>query len=294
MNPAPDRVLARVLLAALASVGFLVLTAVALLVFAAGPTQSGVRALRCLIAPMSSVDTAVHASAVAAAALIGLVILSAIRTVSRERARVAELRRATRRARSGSLSPRVHLTASEAGVLGRVDVVAATRPFAFAYGWIRPRICVSTSLVERLTEQELAAVLHHEGWHVRRRDPLRLLIVRTAAGAFAVVPPIRRLVQLYLLAVEVAADAHVVAAMGDPRWLAGALVKVTDSPLFRPAFEGHAEARIAALVGKPLPATSWRGRAAAAVLVLELVALVPLVMGSGLPLFAALWTHPVC
>lgn len=294
MSAAPDRVLAKVVLAGLAAAGFLVLAAVTLLTVAAIPEKSRARALFCLIAPVSSTDTAVHASAVVAMALIGLAVLAAARTLHRERSTVAELCRATRQARSGSPSPRLDIAASQARVLDLVDVVAADRPFAFAYGWISPRICVSTGLIDRLTEPEIAAVLHHEGWHVKRRDPLRLLLVRTIGAAFAIVPPIRRLAEFYLLAVEVAADGHVVAAMGDPRWLAGALVKATASPLATPAFEGCREARIAALVGESFPVPTWRGRVAAAVIILELIALVPFAMGSDVPLLAAVWTHPIC
>jgi len=293
MNPSPDRVLARVVLVALATGGLVLLAALTLLVFAAGPTLSGARAIRCLIAPISSLDAVVHGSAGAAAALIGSMILAGMRLVNRDRATVAELRSATSAARLGSPPPAVARAAREAAVAGRLDVVAATRPFAFAYGWVWPRVCISTGLVERLAEPELAAVLHHEGWHVRRRDPLRLLVVRTTGAAFAVVPPIRRLVHLYLVAVEIAADRHVVRVMGDPRWLAGALVKVAGSPVATPAFEGHAEARIAALVGEPMPTTRWRSRSAAAVLLLELVPLVVLLQG-GTPVLAGIWTHPYC
>lgn len=294
MSETPDRLLTKVVLAALAVAGFLVLAAVTLLSAAAIPAKSRALAFFCLIAPVSSTDTAVHASAVVAVALIVLAVLAAVRTLRRERSTVAELCRATRQARSGSPSPSVHIAASQAGVFGLVDVVAADRSFAFAYGWLRPRICVSTGLIDRLTEPEIAAVLYHEGWHVTRRDPLRLLLVRTVVAAFAIIPPIRRLAEIYLLAVEVAADAHVVAAMGDPRWLAGALVKVTASPLSTPAFEGCPEARIAALVGERLPVPTWWGRVAAAVIVLELVALAPFAMGGNVPLLAAVWTHPIC
>lgn len=293
MNPSPDRVLARVVLVALAMGGMVVLAALVLLVVAAGPALSGTRLVRCLIAPMSSLDAVVHASAVAAGGLIGVMVLAGVRTVNRDRATVAELRSATMAARLGSPPAAVARAAGEAAVAGRVDVVAATRPFAFAYGWVRPRICLSTGLVDRLGERELAAVLHHEGWHVGRRDPLRLLIVQTIGAAFAVVPPIRRLVRLYLVAVEIAADRHVVGAMGDPRWLAGALVKVTGDPVATPAFEGHAEARIAALVGEPGPTTRWRSRVAATVFLLELVPIAVLLRG-GAPVLAGVWTHPIC
>ncbi len=297
MTLSPDRVFARVVLAAVVLIGFLGLAALVLLALGAGPDRWGTLSLRCLVAPMSALDTAVHGSAVTLATIAGLAVLAGMRAGNRERAAVAELRSATTWARLGSPPPRMLAAATAVGVAGRVDVVVAPRPFAFAYGWFRPRICVSTGLIDRLTDEELKAVLHHEGWHVARRDPLRLLMVRTVGAAFTVVPPIRRLVRLYVLAVEVAADRHVVAAMGNPRWLASALIKVTEPPVAGPAFEGHAEARVAALAGDPLPSlpsTPWRGHVAAAALVLELFAVIPLLTGGGLPLLASFWMHPAC
>lgn len=293
MTPSPDWVLARVVLMVLAAGGGIALAALALVVAATGSAPSGVRALRCLIAPISSWDVVVHSSVVAAAVLIGLMVLAGVRTFNRGRATLGELRSATSAARLGAPPAVVARAARRAAVGGRVDVVAAARPFAFVHGLIRPRICISTGLVDRLSEPELAAVLHHEGWHVARRDPLRLLLVRTVGAALAAVPPVARAVELYLVTVEIAADRHAVVAMGDPRWLAGALVKVAVSPVAAPAFEGHAEARIAALVGEPMPTTGWGSRIAAAALLLELVPLAVLLKG-GAPLLAGLWIHPIC
>jgi len=294
VTASPDRALARVVLVALALGGLLGLVPLMLLTLGAGTLRSGVRTLRCFFEPISSIDTVVHASAIATASLAGLAFLAGMRLISRERATVAELRGATMTARLHSVPARLVAVGIHLGVNGRVDVVDAPRPFAFVYGWIWPRICISTGLLDRLTDRELEAVLHHEGWHAARRDPLRLLIVRSIGATFAFVPPISRLVRLYLLTTEVAADRHAVAMMGHSQWLASALVKSVSPPVITPAFEGHTEARIGVLAGESLPVLSWHGRIAAIVLTLEVVALVPLLLDGSIPLLANLWLHPIC
>src|SRR2546428_2403533 len=56
----------------------------------------------------------------------------------------------------------VALAASGLDLDGRIDVVADGRPFSFCYWFMRPRICLSTALVDRLDIDELRAVLLHE------------------------------------------------------------------------------------------------------------------------------------
>ncbi|MDQ3780888.1 MAG: M56 family metallopeptidase [Chloroflexota bacterium] len=170
----------------------------------------------------------------------------------------------------------------------------ATRPFAFVYGWIRPRICISTSLIALLSDQEVEAVLHHEGWHIARRDPLRFMIARTVGSVFAMVPAMRRLERLYVLSAEVAADRCANLAMGHPRPLAGALAKTLPPALAEPGFEGQAEARIAALAGESPDVAVWSGWMIATVLLAEVAVLMPLVTNGSIITLIGFWSHPVC
>lgn len=294
MIASPNHVLVRVVLTALALVGFLAVLALELMILGGGSGESVLAAVRCLIAPVSSLDTAVHASALAVGVLAALPILLGAQAASRARARVVELRHAAKTAQLSTLPPRVVTAATRTWVHGCIDVVDAPRAFAFAYGWIWPRVCISTGLVDLLDDAELEAVLHHEGWHVARRDPLRLLLVQAVAAAFAVVPEIRRLVRLYILAMEVAADHHVVAVMGHPRSLASALAKTAAPPVAPPAFEGHTGARAAALAGSLPTVPRGRGRLAGAVLLVELVVLIPLLTNGSIVALAGFWIHPVC
>ena len=281
------------MLSALALTGLLLLLTLELLILAAGRSGMLLNDLRCLLEPTSSLDSAVHAAALSIGLLATVPVISALRAASRARASIAELQQVARSARLHT--PQAVIRAATAAHLtGRIDVVEATRPFAFAYGWLRPRVCVSSGLVALLNAEELAAVLHHEGWHVSNRDPLRLLLAQVTGAAFGAVPDIRRLVRDYSLAIEVAADQHVIAAMGSPRWLASALLKTMAPPLRAPAFEGATEARIAALTGSVMMEARWRGRVALAVLVIEFLLLIPLLRNGSIVTLAGLWVHPAC
>lgn len=285
--------MARIVLTAVALLGLLIVAALELIVLAAGLAGPSILSVRCLIAPTSSFDTVIHAAAVGIGILAVVPIWRGVRAANRSTTHIGELRAAARSARL-AVSPRVDAAAAIANIAERVDVVDARRPFAFTYGWVRPRVCVSTGLVALLDDRELEAVLHHEKWHADRRDPLRLLLAQSLGTAFAVVPEIRRLVRLYALTLEIEADRHVVSAMGDRRWLASALVKTIVPPVATPAFEGHGDGRAAALIGHLPSIPRGRTRVAAALLLLEAIVLVPLLSYGGLASLAGFWIHPIC
>ena len=129
-------------------------------------------------------------------------------------------------ARRIAIPARVAAIAAALGLGGRVDVVRDRRPFSFCYWFRRPRICLSTGLIGRLDDAELRAVLVHERYHVRQRDPLRLVVARYFAAGLYVVPVVEELVEYYTVQKEIAADADAVRAMGGVRELAAALFKV--------------------------------------------------------------------
>jgi Zn-dependent protease with chaperone function len=95
---------------------------------------------------------------------------------------------------------------------------------AFTAGWLRPRIYVAAELEERLSEDELAAVLAHEAAHATRRDPLRLSLLRFLGCTLFWIPALRRLAIDVAAEGEVRADNH--AARGHGLALASALVQL--------------------------------------------------------------------
>jgi hypothetical protein len=106
-----------------------------------------------------------------------------------------------------------------------VSVIAGGVPLAFCAGWVRPRIYVSSAAVERLSDEELQAVLAHEQEHRRMRDPLRLAIGRILCEALFFLPVLRPLHDRYGEVAELTADAAAVAAAGgSARPLAAAML----------------------------------------------------------------------
>ena len=79
--------------------------------------------------------------------------------------------------------------------LARVYIVDGLPNPAFTVGWFTPRIFVARALSQALPEAELEAVLAHEVAHARRRDPLRLFLLRGLANTLFWLPAIRRLVE---------------------------------------------------------------------------------------------------
>jgi Zn-dependent protease with chaperone function len=106
--------------------------------------------------------------------------------------------------------------------LDAVRVVEGLLSPAFTLGWLRPRIYVSACLPERLSPAELRAVLAHEAAHVRRRDPLRLCLLRFLACTLFWLPAVRRLAEDIADEAEVSADDA--AVLDQPLALASAIV----------------------------------------------------------------------
>jgi Zn-dependent protease with chaperone function len=119
--------------------------------------------------------------------------------------------------------------ASELGLTGKVVVAPSSSLFSFCFGIIRPKVCVSTALVEALTPNELRAVLAHERYHLRRRDPLRILLANMLAAASFPVPLGLALRRVYLVAREIDADQDAIRCAGR-NTLARAIYKVLAHP----------------------------------------------------------------
>ncbi len=104
----------------------------------------------------------------------------------------------------------------------RIGVVEGLPSPAFTVGWFRPRIYVASSLGDRLSPDELAALLAHEGAHVARRDPLRLSLLRFLALTLFWIPALRRLAADVADEAEIQADDR--AAGRHPLALASAIL----------------------------------------------------------------------
>lgn len=113
-----------------------------------------------------------------------------------------------------------------ADLRGRIDLITLDKPVAFCYGWIRPRICLSTGAISGLSAQEIEALLLHEYHHAIRHDPLRTAVSRMLALSFFFLPVVRVLHMQYMVAKEIEADDYARRTQGTYRPLIGALYKL--------------------------------------------------------------------
>ncbi|PWT75119.1 MAG: hypothetical protein C5B60_05785 [Chloroflexi bacterium] len=179
----------------------------------------------------------------------------------------------------------------------RTLFIACELPVALCYGLLHPRLLLSSAALRGLSPAELEAVLRHELVHLRRRDPLRRLLLRAMTDALPL-PALQDVVNAVPLAQELSADRAVLAAVG-PEALSGALLKVGDAfdtLQAVPATSSHQErqiaigafsaidARIDQILGTPIP-----GQAGAASIVLPALVLVLLASG---PLLCLLLPFP--
>lgn len=121
-------------------------------------------------------------------------------------------------------------------------------PRAFCAGLATPRIYVSTGAVALLSRAERAAVTAHEAYHARRRDPLRLLVMRALGDGLFFLPAVRRLADRYAALAELAADEAAVRATRDSRAVASALLAF--DTVAEPAVVGIAPERVDRLLGE--------------------------------------------
>jgi hypothetical protein len=142
-----------------------------------------------------------------------------------------------------------------AGVACRVT--AGRTPRALCAGYLLPRIYVSQGALEALTPGELRAVVAHELHHLRRRDPLRLLVARALADGLFFLPALKRIGERYAALVELAADEAAVRALGERGTLAGALLKFGRFDAQAVAVAGIAPERVDHLSGDR-DAARWR------------------------------------
>lgn len=119
------------------------------------------------------------------------------------------------------------LQETAAGVM--LYVTPGEQPAAFCFGLRRPRVVVTSGLLDRLDADEQAAVIWHELEHARNHEPLKCLLARLAANSFFWIPVLRDLLDRFMLAKELVADRRAVAATS-VRALAGALDEVSSAP----------------------------------------------------------------
>lgn len=109
----------------------------------------------------------------------------------------------------------------------RLRIVQGLPNPAFTAGFWRPQVYVMASLVEVLDAGQLDSVLSHELAHVRRRDPLRLSLLRFLACTLFYIPALRRLADDLTDEAEIDADDRA-ASRGSALTLASAILALAE------------------------------------------------------------------
>ncbi len=130
----------------------------------------------------------------------------------------------------GAVYSRIKRLISDDGLFKRIVIFDDIRTHnAFTIGLFKPGVYLSASLCKRLKNEELKAVILHEAHHMKKYDPLRLLIVAFISDIFFFIPLSRYLKALFISSKEKAADDAAVAASKKPLELASALIKLLRS-----------------------------------------------------------------
>jgi Zn-dependent protease with chaperone function len=145
----------------------------------------------------------------------------------------------------------------------RLLVVPGLPVPAFTTGFLRPRVVVAEDLATRLAPAELVAVLAHEAVHLRRRDPLRLFLLRALAGVLFWIPALARFAADLEDEMEIRADDEVARTHALP--LASALLQLVGAGEAPGDTVGFQRAdllprRIRRLAGEDEPVTSHVSR----------------------------------
>ncbi|MEW8228542.1 MAG: M56 family metallopeptidase [Candidatus Thiodiazotropha endolucinida] len=144
-----------------------------------------------------------------------------------------------------------------------VRVVLSQRHFVFTAGILRPRIFLSSRLLESISPSELETVIAHEHAHQRRWDGMRLFVADILCGLHYS-PVRRRLLADLHLAVEQACDEVAAGQSGDRLQVAETILRLTrligsSAPCMtsvKAAFTGSDTAqRVEGLLRPPIP---WR------------------------------------
>lgn len=170
-------------------------------------------------------------------------------------------------------------------LINKTHLIESEKQFAFCLGVRRPKIYISTNLVNALTIQELEAVLRHERCHLNNRDTLTMLIASIGESLLPFFPLFSDFLKNFRIEKEIRADAEAIKGQGSEKSLISVIKKLLMLPSVAistvPAIADHdtLEPRIRAIVKKDLRFKQFRVKniliSAASILVMSILTLAP-------------------
>ena len=131
--------------------------------------------------------------------------------------------------RRNHLSSRANKVAQELDIADRVVEINSPDFNVFCYGLFSPKICISKSISQALSRQELKAVLLHEKHHLVSLDTLKLFIVRFISETLVFLPQLKLWSRKYYALTELAADQFAIDELKSKSYLASAMYKFLKS-----------------------------------------------------------------
>ena len=137
------------------------------------------------------------------------------------------------------------------GLKGKINEIDTKELTVFCYG-LKPKICISTQYSEKLSEDELMAVLSHEQYHLINNEPLRIFLIKAIQKILFFIPGLKTLTSQYVTLSELAADEWALKITNNKSSLAAAFYKIlnfnesssSQSSLALPFFNTITDARI--------------------------------------------------
>ena len=105
-------------------------------------------------------------------------------------------------------------------------VISYPAPMAVTMGFFRPRIILSTGLMQLLNEDEMEAVIYHELYHQNSRDPLKIFLISLISSTIWYIPILKWFHQKHKIVKELLADEYAMEKQGNPADLGSALLKM--------------------------------------------------------------------
>lgn len=97
----------------------------------------------------------------------------------------------------------------------RVQVIRDRHTSAFCFGFINPKIYISTQMLSVTTPNELEAILRHEKHHLEHKDNLVMLFALFTESIFPFFPLLSDVIAQYKTQREIHADSAAIAGMND-------------------------------------------------------------------------------
>lgn len=112
----------------------------------------------------------------------------------------------------------------------KIKVVDSIELLCFCAGILHPAIYISRATLQKLTINELKAVLIHEKHHLEHNAPFKMIVLRLISEVFFYIPALKELSHHYMILDEIQADNQVMTYPLGKLHLAQAFYKFADTP----------------------------------------------------------------